>query len=59
MLNGIHGGELEGAKVLDAFAGSGALGYEALSRGAAHVTFVEKDRIAQKIIASNAIHKVI
>ena len=54
MLNGIHGGELEGAKVLDAFAGSGALGYEALSRGAAHVTFVEKDRIAQKIIASNA-----
>jgi len=54
MLNGIHGGELEGAKVLDAFAGSGALGYEALSRGAAHVTFVEKDRIAQKIITSNA-----
>lgn len=54
MLNGIKGGELEGAKVLDAFAGSGALGYEALSRGASHVTFVEKDRIAQKIITSNA-----
>jgi 16S rRNA (guanine966-N2)-methyltransferase len=35
-----------GARVLDLFAGSGALGLEALSRGAAHVTFVEKDRRA-------------
>jgi 16S rRNA (guanine966-N2)-methyltransferase len=33
--------ELEGARVLDLFAGSGALGLEALSRGAAHCTFVE------------------
>jgi 16S rRNA (guanine966-N2)-methyltransferase len=33
--------ELEGARVLDLFAGSGALGLEALSRGAAHTTFVE------------------
>lgn len=33
--------ELTGARVLDLFAGSGALGLEALSRGAAHVTFVE------------------
>ncbi len=33
--------ELPGARVLDLFAGSGALGLEALSRGAAHVTFVE------------------
>jgi 16S rRNA (guanine966-N2)-methyltransferase len=33
--------ELEGARVLDLFAGSGALGLEALSRGAAHATFVE------------------
>lgn len=45
--------EIEGARVLDAFAGSGSVGLEALSRGAAHVTFVEKDRIAQKIIESN------
>ena len=35
--------ELPGARVLDAFAGTGALGFEALSRGAAHTTFVERD----------------
>jgi 16S rRNA (guanine966-N2)-methyltransferase len=37
----IIGGALSEARVLDLFAGSGALGLEALSRGAAHVTFVE------------------
>ncbi len=36
------GGRVEGARVLDLFAGSGALGIEALSRGAAHVTFVDR-----------------
>ncbi len=36
---------VKGARVLDAFAGSGALGIEALSRGAAHVDFVEKDDV--------------
>ena len=45
--------ELPGAAVLDVFAGSGALGLESLSRGAAHATFVEKDRVAQKVIAKN------
>ena len=45
--------ELPGATVLDAFAGTGALGIESLSRGAASVTFVEKGRTAQKVIASN------
>ena len=40
------GNELEGASVLDAFAGTGAVGFEALSRGAAHVTFIERDKIA-------------
>jgi 16S rRNA (guanine966-N2)-methyltransferase len=45
--------ELEDAEVLDAFAGSGALGFEALSRGAEKITFVERDRIAQKIIEKN------
>jgi len=45
--------ELDGAKVLDAFAGSGSLGLEALSRGATHATFVEKDRVAQKVIDNN------
>ena len=47
------GDELEGAKVLDAFAGSGSLGLEALSRGAASAVFVDRDRIAQKIIEKN------
>ncbi|MCC5885743.1 MAG: 16S rRNA (guanine(966)-N(2))-methyltransferase RsmD [Gammaproteobacteria bacterium] len=37
-------GELHGARVLDMFAGSGALGFEALSRGAASVVLLEKDR---------------
>src|SRR5687767_8207975 len=42
-----------GARVLDAFAGTGAVGIEALSRGAAFVTFVEHDRRAQALIAAN------
>jgi 16S rRNA (guanine(966)-N(2))-methyltransferase RsmD len=41
------------ARVLDAYAGTGALGLEALSRGAAHVTFVERDRAALDAIARN------
>ena len=45
--------EVAGANVLDAFAGTGALGLEALSRGATHATFVERDRIAQKVIGEN------
>ena len=44
---------IAGARVLDAFAGTGALGIEALSRGAAEVTFVERDRRAQALIAAN------
>jgi 16S rRNA (guanine966-N2)-methyltransferase len=38
--------DIEGSRCLDLFAGSGALGLEALSRGAAHVSFVERDREA-------------
>ncbi len=45
---------MAGARVLDLFAGSGALGLEALSRGAAHATFVEKDRDAAAAIAALA-----
>jgi 16S rRNA (guanine966-N2)-methyltransferase len=41
---------IDQARVLDLFAGSGALGLEALSRGAAQVTFVEKDRRATTAI---------
>lgn len=44
---------IEGALVADLYAGSGALGIEALSRGAAHVTFVERDRHALAAIRAN------
>ena len=47
------GGNIENAKVLDVFAGSGAVGLEALSRGASDVTFVERDRTALKILNEN------
>jgi 16S rRNA (guanine966-N2)-methyltransferase len=39
--------------VLDAFAGSGALGIEALSRGAAHATFVEREFSASRVLSAN------
>jgi 16S rRNA (guanine(966)-N(2))-methyltransferase RsmD len=45
--------ELAGAIVLDLYAGSGALGIEALSRGAASATFVESDRRAAGVITQN------
>src|SRR5919205_4096933 len=44
---------IEGARVLDGYAGTGAVGLEALSRGAAHVTFVERDRRALALIRQN------
>jgi 16S rRNA (guanine966-N2)-methyltransferase len=47
------GGSLAGAHVLDLFAGTGALGLEALSRGAAHVTFVDSARAAVTAIRDN------
>ncbi len=46
-------GPVDGVSVLDLFAGSGAMGLEALSRGAASVTFVESDRDACRTIARN------
>jgi 16S rRNA (guanine966-N2)-methyltransferase len=46
-------GPVEGARVLDLFAGSGAMGLEALSRGATAVTFVERDRDAAAAIERN------
>jgi 16S rRNA (guanine(966)-N(2))-methyltransferase RsmD len=45
--------DLVGARVLDLFAGSGAAGLEALSRGAAHVIFIERDAAATAVIARN------
>jgi 16S rRNA (guanine966-N2)-methyltransferase len=47
------GDQVVGARVLDLFAGSGALGIEALSRGAAWASFVEKDRRAAQVIEEN------
>lgn len=46
-------GDFEGLQVADLFAGSGALGLEALSRGAAHCLFVENDRAALDVIRTN------
>jgi 16S rRNA (guanine966-N2)-methyltransferase len=45
--------DLEGARVLDLYAGTGAVGLEALSRGAGHVTFVESDRAAAATLRRN------
>jgi 16S rRNA (guanine966-N2)-methyltransferase len=52
-LFGILGERVVDAKVLDLYAGSGAIGIEALSRGAAHATFVERSRDAVKAIRDN------
>jgi len=49
-------GPVDGAKVLDLFAGSGALGIEALSRGAASAVFVENDADAVRTIERNLDH---
>lgn len=49
----IIGDEIKNAEVLDIFAGTGSLGLESLSRGASHATFVERDRVASKILAEN------
>jgi len=45
--------DIQGARCLDLFAGSGALGFEALSRGAGEVTFVERDRKAHAALVDN------
>jgi 16S rRNA (guanine(966)-N(2))-methyltransferase RsmD len=44
---------IDGARVLDGYAGTGAIGIEALSRGARHVTFIEKNRRAARLIEEN------
>jgi len=49
-------GPLHGARAVDLYAGSGALGFEALSRGAEHVCFVESGKDACKVLRDNAEH---
>jgi 16S rRNA (guanine966-N2)-methyltransferase len=49
----VLGAHVDGARVLDGYAGTGAIGIEALSRGAAHVTFVERDPRAVRLIEDN------
>ena len=49
----IIGDEIVDADILDVFAGTGSLGLESLSRGARSVTFIERDRIAIRILGEN------
>ena len=53
LMGGRYGDPVTGAWVLDLFAGTGALGLEALSRGAAHVTFVDDGKVAGGLIRDN------
>ena len=53
LVNGGYGNPLAGARVLDLFAGTGALGLEALSRGATHVSFVDDGAVARSLIKRN------
>ena len=53
LAHGIDGFDLDGAHVLDLFAGTGALGLEALSRGAASCVFVENTAAARAVIQEN------
>lgn len=49
----ILGTKTQDANILDAFAGSGSLGFEALSRGASSAIFIERDRQANRILSEN------
>lgn len=53
LMNGPRGNRVEGARVLDLFAGTGALGLEALSRGAARVAFVDDGAAARALLRQN------
>ncbi|WP_312524786.1 16S rRNA (guanine(966)-N(2))-methyltransferase RsmD [Paracoccus sp. (in: a-proteobacteria)] len=53
LINGNHGNPVANARVLDVFAGTGALGLEALSRGASHAVFVDDGAAARGLLRSN------
>ena len=53
LVNGGYGNPLNGARVLDIFAGTGALGLEALSRGATHASFIENGKAALALLTRN------
>lgn len=53
LINGGYGNPLQGARVLDVFAGTGALGLEALSRGAAYAAFIENGAAALALLKRN------
>lgn len=53
LAHGIEGFDIAGARVLDLFAGTGALGLEALSRGSSYCLFVEQDADARGLIRQN------
>lgn len=53
LINGTHGNPIPDARVLDLFAGTGALGLEALSRGAARVAFVDDGVTARALLRTN------
>jgi 16S rRNA (guanine966-N2)-methyltransferase len=55
LAGGRYGDPINGARVLDLFAGTGALGLEALSRGASHVIFVDDGRVAGRLIRENVV----
>ena len=55
LVNGGYGNPLNGARVLDIFAGTGALGLEALSRGATHASFIENGKAALALLTRNIV----